>query len=178
MHNPAKPILCLLPLLLGALALGGCGASLGSITTGSLFGKKAEAAAAPQPQNDSVARAIQVGTTSARAVKCGFNFDPAKLKTNFLAAETAASPADVAKFSEVYDVSFRGVSKAVASQGDEYCSDTKTIKIKEALNRHLAGDYTPSPPEPKAEDDDDGLFGNLTSGSNSGYKTPNPWSDN
>jgi hypothetical protein len=138
-----------------AAALGGCGASLPSLTTGSLFG----GAKVPPPvaQNDPVSRALDVGATSARAIKCGYNFDPAKLRGQFLTAETAANPADAGKLAQVYDSAFSGVSKAIAAKGDDYCSAAKTTKIKEALNRHLAGDYTPSPPEPVEQDE--GLFG-------------------
>ena len=118
---------------------------------------------------------MQVGTTSARAVKCGFNFDPVKLRTQFLAAESTAltNADDAAKLGKIYDVSFTGISKAVAGQDEAYCSPAKTAKIKEALNRHLAGDYTPAPPEPVVEEDG-GLFGSLSSSGNSVYKDSNP----
>lgn len=176
MRTSAKSTLGLCPVFAIALALSGCGASISDITTGSLFGGKKEAAAPTAlAQPDSVSRAIQVGTTSARAIKCGFNFDPVKLKTSFIAAETTANPAEATRVNQVYDVSFNGISRAVASKGEEYCSAPKTAKIKEALNRHLAGDYTPSAPEPVAAEDDGGLFGNASSSSNSNYKTPNPW---
>lgn len=164
-----------LRLLFGVLiatALSGCGASLPGLTTGSLFGSDAPKPA-PQVVNDPTARAMQVGSTSARALKCGFNFDPVKLKTQFLAAETPAltNPADATRIGQIYDTAFNGISKAVASQGEAYCSPGKTRSIKEALNRHLAGDYTPSPPEPQAEEDD-GLFGSFSSdGSSDGVKS-------
>ncbi|MEQ1714536.1 MAG: hypothetical protein ABL907_00905, partial [Hyphomicrobium sp.] len=103
-----------------------------------------------------VSRAMQVGTTSARAIKCGFNFDPVKLRTQFLAAETAANPAEADKAARVYDTSVNGVAKAVSGQGESYCTEQKNAQIKEALNRHLAGDYAPPPPAPAVEED--GLF--------------------
>ena len=156
---------------IAGLLCSGCGASIGNITTGSLFGGSssgAAAPAAPQVVNDPTARAMQVGTTSARAQKCGFNFDPVRLRTQFLAAEGPAltNPADAAKLSQIYDTSFNGLSKAVAGQGEDYCSASKTRKIKEALNRHLIGDYTPTPPEVVA--DEGGLFGDVGAGSSSG----------
>jgi hypothetical protein len=161
--------------------LTGCGASIPNLTTGSLFGGEAAKPAAPQVSNDPTSRAMQVGTTSARALKCGFNFDPVKLRSQFLAAEMPAltNPADATKLSQIYDISFKGVSKAVADQGEGYCTEAKTQKIKEALNRHLAGDYTPTPPEPVAQDDG-GLFGGFGSsaGSESTYKDSNPWNRN
>lgn len=155
-------------LLSSATLAGGCGASLDSMTTGSLFGGSAKAtAAAPQDLNNPVARALQVGGTSARAIKCGFNFDPAKLKAQFLSAEAGVNPADAAKIAQVYDTSFNGVSKAVSGEGENYCSAAKTAKIKEALTRHLAGDFTPAPPEPVAEEEG-GLFGDLGASSGPG----------
>jgi hypothetical protein len=157
-----------------ALALSGCGASLPGLTTGSLFGGDS-APKAPQITNDPTTRAMQVGSTAARAQKCGFNFDPVKLKTNFLAAETPAltNPADAGKLSQIYDTAFSGISKAVANQGEGYCTAQKTRTIKEALNRHLAGDYTPTPPEPQPEEE--GLFGSLSSdGSSPGVKQTLP----
>ena len=76
----------------GALLLAGCGSS--SLTTASLTGggaQPAQAAAAPAapPPSDPTSRALQVGATSARAVRCGFYFDPARLKASFLASEMA-----------------------------------------------------------------------------------------
>lgn len=151
-----------------ALALGGC--SSNPLTTGSLFGGSNAAApvAAPQVQNDPVSRAMQVGTTAARAQKCGFYFDPVKLRTQFLAAESAQSPdtATLDKVAQVYDTSYRGLSRAVSGQGEGYCSGGKVAQIKDALTRHLAGDYTPSPPAPPPPQDE-GLFGNLGSSSSS-----------
>jgi hypothetical protein len=141
-------------LVLGAAALAGCsGAS--SITTGSLIGGEQKAAPSA-PVNDPPMRAFQVGTVSARAIKCGFNFDPAKLKASYLAYERAqAGAADMAKIEKIYDVSFNGVAKAVAGEAD-YCTEQKTKTIKADLARHLAGDYTPSPlPEAPQEE---GLF--------------------
>jgi hypothetical protein len=138
-----------------AVSLGGCGASLSNGTTGSLFGGSAKAANPVDRNNDPVERTMDVAATSARALKCGYNFDPAKLKSDFLTSQTAANPAGAAKLTQIYDASFSTVSKAVSANAD-YCSAERTKKIKFALNRHLAGDYTPSPPEPK---DDDSLFG-------------------
>lgn len=115
-------------------------------------------------QSDPTGRALQVGSTSARALKCGYNFDPVKLRTQFLAAEGAANPAGVDQLAKIYDTAFNGVTKAVAAQGEAYCSDIKVAQIKEALTRHLAGDYTP-PPQAPAQDE--GIFGSLGS-ANSG----------
>ncbi len=156
-----------IPALFGAALVAGCSGG-NPLTTSALMGGNSAKAPEPavQTQNDAVSRAMQVGTTSARALKCGFNIDPGKLRGQFIAAETTASPADVVKVTQVYDTAYRGVSRAVASQGEMYCSERKVAQIKEALTRHLAGDYSPSPPEPEPEDE--GLFGNLGSGSTGG----------
>jgi hypothetical protein len=140
-------------LVLGATALAGCsGAS--SLTTGSLVGGEQKPAA---PVDDPPMRAFQVGTVSARAIKCGFHFDPAKLKASYLAYESARAggAGDMAKIEKIFDVSFNGVAKAVAAEAD-YCTEAKTKVIKADLTRHLAGDYTPSPPPKVVEEE--GLF--------------------
>ena len=69
---------------------------------------------------------MEVGATSARAIKCGYNFDPAKLKNQFLTAETAANPADAAKLLRSTILTFNGISKALAAKGADYCSKAKT----------------------------------------------------
>lgn len=131
-------------------ALSGCSGASG-LTTGSVAGAGAPAA----PVNDVTARAMQVGSVSARAQKCGYNFDPAKLKANFLASETRINPADAGKATQVYDVAHNGVLKAVATKAD-YCTAEKTAEIKEDLTRHLAGDFSPRPPKIAAQEP--GLF--------------------
>jgi hypothetical protein len=158
-----------LTLALVATALAGCSMTSASsgLTTGSLFSSNAKATpASASPANDPSSRAFQVGTVSARAIKCGFNFDPAKLKTNYLAYERAlGGTTDMARVERTYDVSFNGVAKAVAGEED-YCSQEKTATIKADLARHLVGDYTPSPP-PKAEPEE-GLFSGWGGGGDDG----------
>jgi hypothetical protein len=154
-------------LVLVAAALTGCsGAS--SLTTGSILGGPEKPAAASNPGsiNDPTNRAFQVGTVSAKAIKCGFNFDPAKLKTNYLTYERTMTPGgDLAKVEKIYDVSFNGIAKAVAGDSD-FCSDEKTKAIKADLSRHLAGDYTPAI-RPK-EVEQDGVFDSIFAGDNGG----------
>ncbi len=150
------------PTLALAAALAGCGASL--LSTGSVAPGAPAVAAAPVTPT---ARAYAVGVTSARAAKCGFFFDPVKLRGNFLAAEqqTGASPEDLAKIEKNYDVSAATMTKVIANE-ENYCSDEKTKYIKADLTRHLAGDYTPGSPHPKKQEDDEGLFSfGLPSGS-------------
>jgi acetyl esterase/lipase len=125
------------------LALGGC-SSGGGLTTGSLFGSsQAGYVAAAQPPTSS-ARAAQVGAVSARAAKCGFNFDAAALKASFMSAETAqaADQASLAKTEREYDT-IRGKVASAISKDSDFCTDSKSSEIKADLTRHLAGDFTP-----------------------------------
>jgi hypothetical protein len=145
--------------LVACLALAGCAnAPLPSLTTGSLFGSKpdAQAAAAPVVRN-----ALQVSRTAAKAQRCGFHFDSAKLKGSFMASEGAQPGADVAelgKLDKVYTSVFNGTTKAVSAD-EAYCSEARTKYIKNELTRHLAGDYSPGAAfqDPNAQDDG-GLF--------------------
>lgn len=153
-----------------AASLGGCGASLPKLSTGSLFG--ANNAAPVDRNNDPATRTMDVAATSARALKCGYNFDPAKLKNNFLTTQSATAPGDLPKLTQIYDASFNTVSKALVGKPD-YCTAEKTARIKLALNRHLAGDFTPSPPEVVEDDSLFGGWGNSSSESSSGNKGAN-----
>jgi hypothetical protein len=152
----------LIILAIAAVSVGGCGASLPKLpTTGSLLGGSDTAKENRDP-NDPVARAMGVGATSARALKCGYNFDPGKLKSQYLASETAAAPTLGDKLSRVYDVAFSGVSKAITAkeQEEQYCTPERTARIKDALTRNLAGDY--KPPASEAPEDTGGLFSSWT----------------
>jgi hypothetical protein len=99
---------------------------------------------------DPMARPVQVAWTSARAQRCGFNFDPHKLKANYLAYETRqGTPREqLPKIEQTYDTTFQNVSGKVSADPG-YCTDRKSADIKGDLNRHLAGDYTPNLPKPK-----------------------------
>lgn len=137
-----------IPFMLAVVA-GGCAGSASSLTTGSLFGggssepAKAEALAAPA--GDATSRAFQVGSVSARAVKCGYNFDAPALKAKFLATEASqgATPELISRADKIYDVAYNGVWKGVAAQKG-YCSAKRTQQIQSDLRRHLAGDYATS----------------------------------
>ena len=150
-----------------SLAFGGCGASIPSLSTGSLLGGSNTAKENRDP-NDPVARAMGVAATSARALKCGYNFDPGKLKSQYLTYETTASPmADQARLAQIYDTSFSSVSKTIVAkekeEEEQYCVPDRTARIKAALNRNLAGDYTPPPSE--APEDSGGIFSGWGGGS-------------
>ncbi len=140
------------------IVVAGCGASTSSLTTGSLFGsKQAEAVAAAAPVETPSVRAAQVGSVSARAAKCGYNFDPARLKSGFLASEMSqgASAQDMGKIEREYDTIRAKVASTITADPD-YCTDGKTRVIKADLTRHLAGDY--SAPEMNKKKIDESLL--------------------
>jgi len=163
-----------IPVLLLAAALSGCSGG-GGLSTASIFGTAptppavgVQPGAAPlAPASTPTDRAFLVGSVSARATKCGYNFDAAKLKGNFLASETArgAPPEQIAQLDKIYGVAYGGVIKA-AGEDPAYCSDRKTQGIKEDLARLLAGDFEPRKAlVAKAASDEDGLFSGWFDGS-------------
>ncbi len=157
----ARPLL----VVAAAIVLAGCSTSDSGLSTGSLFGssEKKTKSAASAYRNDPTARALQVGSTSARAVKCGYNFDPAKLRASFLSSEAAlgAPVAQLSGIEKTYDIAYNGVTKAVTSN-NAYCTAAKTQKIKADLTRHLAGDFTPTKQKVVAvKPADNGIFGGL-----------------
>ena len=149
-----------LAVLLIAGPLAGCSSGGGGVSTASVLGNAptppaagappvtgAEPAAAPAavvPTSTPTDRAFQVGAVSARAMKCGYNFDPAKLKASYIAHEIGlgASNDQVAQIEKIYGVSYNGVHKASADDAN-FCTPRKTQEIKTDLNRLLAGDFEP-----------------------------------
>jgi len=134
----------LLLLLTGLHA--GCGSGASGLTTASVAGDS------PGITNeDPLARPIQVAWTSARAQRCGFNFDTAKMRTNYLSYEQrqGAAGEQLGKIQSTYDGTFKTISGKVSSDPD-YCTDKRSNEIKADLQRHLAGDYKPNLPKPQA----------------------------
>jgi hypothetical protein len=124
----------------------GCTNAASLLTTGSLTPAATQGLA-----NDTQSRLRQVASTSARAKRCAFNFDPARLKTSYLDYERSqgATAEQVSKISESYDATL--ASKAKEVEGNpSYCSDRVTSLIKSALERHKAGDFTPTQGDPQA----------------------------
>lgn len=168
---------CTIATLMFAGALAGCSSGGNGVSTASVLGTAptppqasavapgapagaAAVAAAPVgPSSTPTDRAFQVGTVSARAVKCGYNFDVAKLKASYMAHEIGlgASNDQVAQVEKIYNVAYGGVTKAAADDAN-YCSDRKTQTIKADLNRLLAGDFEP-PKKAVVAKTDDGIFG-------------------
>lgn len=128
------------------LGLSACSSGTG-LSTGSLFG----ASKPKEPVTDErTERALYVGATSARATRCGYNFDAAKLRQSYLAYEAAhgGTPDDLAKAEKVYDYTTKSLASKIA-QEEDFCSDAKTKEIKAALTQQLAGDF--SAPKKKAQ---------------------------
>jgi len=129
------------------IVLGACSGS-NPLTTSTLLGGSPKAPAAPTPETPTD-RAIFVGTTSARALRCGYVFDPGSVRQGYLAYEAQQGLAAdaLAKTEKSYDYTVASITKTVAANED-YCSDGQTAIIKRDLNQVLAGDY--SSPEKKA----------------------------
>ncbi|MDX2204029.1 MAG: hypothetical protein NW223_14860 [Hyphomicrobiaceae bacterium] len=104
--------------------------------------------APPGITNDNpMARPASVAWTSARAKRCGFFFDPDKLRTTFLASEARQPGVDQAKVQSTYDNTYKLIF-ATTSADQDYCTDKRSADIKAELARHLAGDFTPNLPKP------------------------------
>ena len=130
-----------------ALGLSACGNG-GGVTTGSLFGSSQ-----PKPvTDDRTERALEAAATSARASRCGYNFDPARLRNAYLAYETAqgGTPEQVAKAEKVYDFTRSSLVEKIAKEED-FCSEAKTKDIKESLTKKMAGDFSAAPKKVVAE---------------------------
>jgi len=134
----AHPLALSLLVAVAAVAAG-CSGGAGLIT-----GSTASATEAPGalPPESPLARPTGVAWTSARAEKCGFYFDSAKLRASYLAYEAKQStPDQLAKAQQAYDSTYKVIGQRVAADPD-YCSDRKSADIKAELTRHLAGDFT------------------------------------
>lgn len=152
-------------LLLAAAIHSGCSGS--STPTGSLFSSNQGVQklvpvmppdAPPGITNESpMARPASVAWTSARAKRCGFFFDPDKLRANYLAFEGRQPGQDLAKVQGTYDNTFKVILQTVSGDSN-YCDETRSQNIKSELARHLAGDFSPNLPKPKMVADC-GFFG-------------------
>ncbi len=100
--------------------------------------------------DDPMARPVAVAWTAARAKRCAFYFDPAKLRTTYLSYEgrQGAGGEQYAKIEKAYDTTYRVTLEKTVGDPD-YCSERKGGEIKADLERYLAGDYTPNLPKAK-----------------------------
>jgi hypothetical protein len=135
------------PVVMLMLAVAAAGCSSGntmSLFTGSTTPSSAAGTAPAPPPAKPSDRALQVAATSARASRCGYNFDPQRLRTSYMASESQAGlPApEMATLEKLYDVTRDRVAKSI-TDSETYCTDEQTATIKRDLGRHMAGDFTP-----------------------------------
>jgi hypothetical protein len=90
---------------------------------------------------NALSRPLALAWTSARAKRCGFSFDPDKLRTLYLAYEAKQGAAGEA---------YARIEKKV-SNDPNYCTEQKQRQIKVELERHLIGDFSPNLPPSKVE---------------------------
>ena len=174
MDRFAHPMVCGL-LLAAAGVVAGCSGSASGLITGTTT-EAAPDAPGTLSNDHPLARPVAVAWTSARAEKCGFYFDPAKLRASYLAYEAKQSNAEqLGKAQQAYDSTFKLTGQQVASQPD-YCSDRKGAEIKADLQRHLAGDFTPKLPQRKKVESC-GFFGCGTAPSDEKWDAEKWWAD-
>lgn len=143
-------ILISLALAAAAAGITGCGSGSG-LSTGSLIGGPGSAPAAPKPVTASD-RAVYVAANVARAQRCGFYFDPAQVKANYIASEQqAGTPPDaMPRLEKEYDTTRQAVLAATVNDAG-YCTEGRTRDVKAQLARQLAGDF--NPPQKRQEAD-------------------------
>lgn len=130
------------------LGLSACSSDSAGLSTGSLFGGGQSKA----PTDERTERAILAGATSARAARCGYNFDPARQRQAYVAYETAqgGTPDAIAKAEKTFDYTRTSLAGTIAKQED-FCSDAKTKEIKETLTKQLAGDFSAPAKKPEVQ---------------------------
>lgn len=108
-------------------------------------GAATEADARNVNPDDPLARPTQVGWVSARATRCGFIFNAAQFRANYLSWEsrTGHSPQQMKKIEEAYDYTRESVLEG-ANQDSRYCTKERLDATRVDLNRYLAGDYSPT----------------------------------
>jgi hypothetical protein len=166
------------PYLASALMLAAtafhAGCSGGGVTTSSV-----QQADVPSglTNEDPMARPVAIAWTGARAKHCGFYFDPAKLKINYLTYERTqgATNEQLAQIEKGYDSAY-STTLAKISKEPGYCTERKGLEIKEDLQRYLAGDYRPNLPKPK-QVANCGIFGCGVDTSNDGIDAKKFWAD-
>ncbi len=134
-------IACRIAGVIVALAVGAC-SSGSALTTGTLLGGAPKEAAPPPPETPTD-RALFVGTTAARAQRCGYVFDAGSLRQSYLSfeAQQVAAPEQRTKAEQSYDFTVAKVAKGISTDPD-YCSEEQTAIIKRDLNQVLAGNYS------------------------------------
>jgi len=134
-------------LLAGAVGLAACSSGASGLVTGTTL--SAGDAPGGITNESPMARPIGVAMTSARARRCGFYFDPTKLRTSYLAYESRQMDrAQLGNVEKSYDSTFKVISERI-SDDPNYCTDQKGAEIKVELARYLQGDFTPNFPKAK-----------------------------
>ena len=92
--------------LLASTLSAGCSNGDGAMSTASIMPPSSPAEVT---KPDALSRPLAVAWTSARAKRCGFAFDPAELRTLYLAFEAKQGAADdaYARIEKAYDTSYR-----------------------------------------------------------------------
>jgi hypothetical protein len=152
-YQDMRPHMIFAAVASAAMALAGCSGGGAGISTASVLDgapSGATGAGVGIANTDPNARPVQVAWTAARAQRCGFLFDPVKLKTNFLASEArgGALQPQLASTEKAYDQTYTSISTRIKGEPD-FCNDKKNAAIKVDLQRHLAGDFTPNLPAEK-----------------------------
>ena len=111
-----------------------------------------------QPASTPSQRAVQVAWTAASARYCAFGLNPQKLKSDYLAWETAqgSSQETIATLGKTYDKAFLTFYDKV-KETPGYCSKARIEQIRPEINRHLAGDYEPNRKTKPSVADDFGI---------------------
>ena len=115
MSRYAHGLACVL-LVAGTALHAGCGNSAsGGLATASTAGLPGDAPGALN-NADPATRPVAVAWTAARAKRCAFYFDPAKLKINYLNYERTqgASGEQLASIEKSYDASYKTTSDPVS----------------------------------------------------------------
>jgi hypothetical protein len=132
-----------LSVALAAGLVAACSNGAAGILTGSTPASSTPVAAPPLVTASPADRALLAAQTSAQALRCGYNFDPVRLRTSYLSYEASqgTSAQDLAGVEKVYDTTRSRISAAIGS-AEEFCVDETTDKIKRDLTRNLAGDFS------------------------------------
>lgn len=143
MGRPMGPTKIVVLAAIAGLALAGCGNGGGSLFTGSI----SKPAAPPPPLpvvNDTTTRLSQTAWNTARAVKCGFFVDHAKLTNAYLSYEATqgATPEQLATIKQNYDAARVVFGKRIVGKPD-YCTDKVVEETRLDIGRYLAGDFAP-----------------------------------
>jgi hypothetical protein len=154
MTRPVHVLAAISLLAVGASACSNADSTAKSgLSTASILGEAPPGTSADRPgitRDDPMARPVQVAWTAARAEKCGFNFNPGKLKADYIAFEQrgGADAARLGQIDKTYDTTVTKIKSTIGA-ADAYCTEKTANVIKADLQRHMRGDYEANFPEDK-----------------------------